>query len=100
MRRILVDLRDENAPQAGGVASSDNRDPLELLAVHEVLDRLAAKSPRKAEFVKLRYFLGCTMPEAAHVLGIAQSTAEDDWTYAKAWMRRQWRRDEEKKPSD
>jgi hypothetical protein len=36
------------------------------------------------------------MPEAAHVLGIAQSTAEDDWTYAKAWMRRQWRRDEKK----
>ncbi len=82
------------------VASSNSRDPLEVLAVHEVLDRLAAKSPRKAELVKLRYFLGCTMPEAAQVLGIAQNTAEDDWTYAKAWMRRQWRRDEEKKSAD
>ena len=65
-------------------ASPHNRDPLELLAVHEVLDRLAEKSPRKAELVKLRYFLGCTMQEAAQVLGIAQGTAEDDWTYAKA----------------
>jgi hypothetical protein len=46
------------------------------------------------KLVKLRYFLGCTMPEAAPVLGIALATAEDDWTYAKAWLRRQWRRDE------
>ena len=112
MRRILVErARRKRTRKHGGdrsragvnvddVASSDTHDPLEVLAVHEVLDRLAAKSPRKAELVKLRYFLGCTMPEAAQVLGIAQSTAEDDWTYAKAWMRRQWRRDEEKKSSD
>jgi RNA polymerase sigma factor (TIGR02999 family) len=109
MRRILVErARRKKRHKHGGemsrqnarvddVGSPDNRDPLELLAVHEVLDRLAEKSPRKAELVKLRYFLGCTMPEAAQVLGIAQSTAEDDWTYAKAWLRRQWRRDEEKK---
>jgi RNA polymerase sigma factor (TIGR02999 family) len=112
MRRILVERarrkrtrkhggdRSRAGVNVDGVASSDTHDPLEVLAVHEVLDRLAAKSPRKAELVKLRYFLGCTMPEAAQVLGIAQSTAEDDWTYAKAWMRRQWRRDEEKKSAD
>jgi RNA polymerase sigma factor (TIGR02999 family) len=109
MRRILVErARRKNRSKHGGElirrnvpvddsASPDDRDPLELLAVHEVLDRLAEKSPRKAELVKLRYFLGCTMQEAAQVLGIAQGTAEDDWTYAKAWLRRQWRRDEEKK---
>ena len=45
------------------------RDPLEVMAVHEALDRLAQKSPRKAELVKLRYFLGCTMAEAAQILG-------------------------------
>jgi DNA-directed RNA polymerase specialized sigma24 family protein len=71
------------------------RDPLEVIAVHEALDRLAQNSPRKAELVKLRYFLGCTMAEAAQILGIAPATAEEDWTYAKAWLRRQWRRDEE-----
>ena len=71
-------------------------DPLEILAIHEVLDRLAAQSPRKAELVKLRYFLGYTIAEAAQILGIAPATAEEDWTYAKAWLRRQWLRDEEK----
>jgi hypothetical protein len=49
-----------------------------------------------AQLVKLRYFLGCTVTEAAEVLGIAPATAEDDWTYAKAWLKRQWLRDEEK----
>jgi len=38
--------------------------------------------------VKLRYFLGCTIPEAAEILGIGTATAEDDWTYARAWLRR------------
>ena len=71
-----------------------DRDPLEVLAVHEVLDRLAEHAPRKAELVKLRYFLGCTVPEAAAVLGIAPATAEEDWTYARAWLRRRWRRGE------
>ncbi len=112
MRRILVErARQKRRGKRGGnvprqkvavddLAAPDNRDPLDLLAVHELLEKLAAKSPRKAELVKLRYFLGCTMPEAAQALGIAQSTAEEDWTYAKAWMRRQWRRDEEKRTAD
>ena len=67
------------------------------MAVHEALDQLAEKAPRKAELVKLRYFLGYTMAEAAQVLGIAQSTAEEDWTYSKAWLRRKWLRGEPKK---
>ena len=71
-------------------------DPLEVLALHEALDRLGQKSPRKAELVKLRYFLGCTMAEAAQILGIAQATAEEDWAYARAWLRRLWLRDEKK----
>ena len=45
-------------------------DPLEVLAVHEALDRLSVKSPRKAEVVKLRYFLGCTMAETAQIEGV------------------------------
>ncbi len=106
MRRILVESarRKQTQKRGGGlVRHSDSADelpvaiecdPLETLAVHEMLDRLAAKSPRIAELVKLRYFLGCTLAEAAEVLGIAPATAEDDWTYARAWLRREWLRNE------
>jgi RNA polymerase sigma factor (TIGR02999 family) len=100
MRRILVEkARQKQAGKHGGgmkrdaalpdeLPSKEQADPLEILAIHEALDHLAAKSPRKAELVKLRYFLGCTIPEAAELLGIAPATAEEDWTYAKAWLRR------------
>jgi RNA polymerase sigma factor (TIGR02999 family) len=109
MRRILVERarRKRRLKHGGGhlhqdsnlddLAGPDTRDPLEVLAVHEALDRLAEKAPRKAELVKLRYFLGCTMVEAAQVLDISRSTAEEDWTYSKAWLRRQWLRGEKKK---
>ena len=112
MRRILVEkARRRQSLKHGGewarrdahleeLAAAGDPDPLEVLAVHEALERLAAKSPRKAELVKLRYFLGCTMAEAAEILGIAQATAEEDWTYAKAWLRRQFRRGEGENKSD
>jgi RNA polymerase sigma factor (TIGR02999 family) len=105
MRRILVERarRKQSLKQGGAlersrldvdaIASLQDQDPLETLAIHEVLDLLAEKSPRKAELVKLRYFLGCTMPEAAQILGIAQATAEEDWTFAKAWLLRQLQSD-------
>ena len=100
MHRILIDnaRRKLSGKHGGGLVHgrrtqrfpvANPRDPLEVMAVHEALDRLAQKSPRKAELVKLRYFLGCTMAEAAQILGIAPATAEEDWTYAKAWLRRQ-----------
>src|SRR5262249_3030585 len=109
MRRILVErARRRQRRKWGGdllrqdvdpndLPRPDNLHQLEVLAVHEALDRLAEESPRKAELVKLRYFLGCTMAEAAQVLGIAHATAEEDWTNAKAWLRRQWLRGREKK---
>jgi RNA polymerase sigma factor (TIGR02999 family) len=104
MRRILVEqARRKRREKHGGelvrrdadldlAVSASANDPLLLLAVHEALDRLAERSPRKAELVKLRYFLGCTIAEAAQVLGIAAATAEEDWTYARAWLRREWLR--------
>jgi RNA polymerase sigma factor (TIGR02999 family) len=110
MRRILVERarRKQSHKHGGGLVHQDlepdalpvagPRDPLEVLAVHEVLDRLAEKSPCRAELVKLRFFLGCTTAEAAQILGIAPATAEEDWTYAKAWLRRLWLRGEEKNP--
>jgi RNA polymerase sigma factor (TIGR02999 family) len=108
MRRILVERarrkrsrkrgggRDDQDVDPDDLPIADAGDPLEVLAVHEVLDHLAQKSPRKAELVKLRYFLGCTMAESAQILGIALKTAEDDWTYARAWLRRQLRREGQK----
>jgi DNA-directed RNA polymerase specialized sigma24 family protein len=90
-------VRHEAGPEV--VFVQDARDPNEVLDVQEALEKLAEKSPRKAELVKLRYFLGCTIPEAAEILGIAAATAEEDWTYAKAWLRR-WLGTAEKKTPD
>jgi RNA polymerase sigma factor (TIGR02999 family) len=64
-------------------------DPVDLLALDEALDRLAAASPRRAQLVKLRYFAGLTLPEVADLLGVSRSTAEADWAYAKAWLKRE-----------
>jgi RNA polymerase sigma factor (TIGR02999 family) len=100
MRRILVEnARRKNRLRHGGELHrqplSDNEpaigspvDEIDLLCLHEALDQLEARSPRKAQVVKLRYFTGMTLPEVAQMLGIAQSTAEAEWTYAKAWLKR------------
>jgi RNA polymerase sigma factor (TIGR02999 family) len=105
MRRILVErARHKATVKRGGgrerlplepdeLSATSPDDPLEVLAVHEALGLLAAESPRKAEVVKLRYFLGCTVVEAADILGVAAKTAEEDWTYARAWLRRRWLRE-------
>jgi RNA polymerase sigma factor (TIGR02999 family) len=104
MRRILVEgaRRKQSRKHGGGwerqslpldgFAVASQPDPLEILAVHESLEELARCSPRAAELVKLRYFLGCTLAEVAPILGIAVSTAEEEWTYARAWLRREWLR--------
>jgi RNA polymerase sigma factor (TIGR02999 family) len=112
MRRILVEqARHKATLKQGGdrrreeldpddVPVAPPGDPLEILAIHEALDLLAADSPRKAKVVKLRYFLGCTMAETAKILGIAVKTAEEDWTYARAWLRRRWLREGGKSAAD
>lgn len=104
MRRILVEAarrksRDKHGGQwnrsevdADQLVAAELADPFLILAVNESLDRLSARSPRRAELVKLRYFVGCTLAEAAEILGIAHKTAEEDWTYARAWLRREWLR--------
>ena len=56
------------------------------IAVNEALDRLAAQDARKAEVVKLRYFVGFSFEETAEVLGISVPTAKRDWAYARAWL--------------
>ncbi len=100
MRRILIDrARRKLAARHGGGAEHVGVDEIEiaaptqkddeLLAVHEALDKLAAHDPRKAELVKLRYFAGLSIDEAADVLGISAPTAKRDWTYARAWLFRE-----------
>jgi RNA polymerase sigma factor (TIGR02999 family) len=101
MRRILVEhARRKQSLKRGGGAGHDELDesalvlaapPDELLAVHEALDRLAVEDPSAAELVKLRYFVGMTMDEAASALGIAHRTAERLWSYARVWLRREIR---------
>jgi len=58
----------------------------ELLAVNEALDKLASQHPVEAELVKLRYFVGLTLEEAAGVLGVSARTADNYWAHARAWL--------------
>lgn len=101
MRRILIEsARRRAAARHGGGAVRVNADDVEvaapvqdeeLLAIHETLDAFAAHDPRRAELVKLRYFVGLTIEEAAEVLGISAPTAKRDWAYARAWLFREVR---------
>lgn len=97
MRRILIDrARRRQAVKHGGhlhrvelpdAAAEDESSPAELLALDRALTNLQKKDETKAELVKLRYFAGMTIAQAAGVLGIAPSTADKYWAYAKAWLR-------------
>jgi RNA polymerase sigma factor (sigma-70 family) len=58
----------------------------QLLAINDALDKLAAQSKSEAELVKLRYFVGMTLEEAADALGISARTADNYWAHARAWL--------------
>jgi RNA polymerase sigma factor (TIGR02999 family) len=98
MRRILVEqARKRRRLKRGGDRQRLDLDALqlcvpevadELLALDEALAELAQKHPDKSELVKLRYFAGLTVAEAAQALGISTSTADRHWTYARAWLYR------------
>ena len=97
MRRILVEqARRKSGPEAGGghhrVELSDmpaeiKGIELDLVALSESLDKLQTKDPRAAELVKLRFFAGLTRHQAAEALGISIATADNDWAYAKGWLK-------------
>jgi RNA polymerase sigma factor (TIGR02999 family) len=96
MRRILIDhARKKRSRRHGGglkrkpleqveVASPES--PADLLALDEALVRFETADPVKARLVKLRYFAGLTIPQAAEVLGISTTTADRYWAYARAWL--------------
>ena len=99
MRRILIEkARYRNARRHGGglervdismleVASAHSDE--QLFAVDEALDKLAAQNPGKAELVKLRYFVGMTIAEAAEALGLSEPAARRQWAFARAWLYRE-----------
>lgn len=101
MRRILIEnARRKQAIKRGGdykrvdiavdqIDVPQNDD--ELLALDEALDRLAERDDRAAELVKMRFFAGLTMDQAADALGVSVRTAERDWAFARAWLHRQVR---------
>jgi len=99
MRRILIgQARRKVSLKAGGQrhrvdlsdAEPEIQGPkLDLIALDAAVEQLAARDSRAAALVKLRFFAGLTMPQAADALGVSLATVENDWTYAKSWLRLQ-----------
>jgi len=104
MRRILIDQARMRQSQrrGGGLKRLDINDaeiaapePItDLLAVNEALQRFEQIDKLKAELVKLRYFAGLTLPQAAEALGISQTTASRYWSFARAWLHAELKRNE------
>ena len=96
MRRVLIDqARQKQSQRRGGGRQRRDVDhlpiavpepELDVLAVHEALERFERLDPLKAGLVKLRYFAGLTVPQAAEALGISATTADRYWSYARAWL--------------
>ena len=96
MRRILIErARRKQALRHGagkehvdidGVEIAAKTDGEDLLAVNDALIKFAARDPLKAELVKLRYFVGLTLAEAATIMGISEPTAKRHWAFARAWL--------------
>jgi RNA polymerase sigma factor (TIGR02999 family) len=102
MRRLLIDhARARKSAKRGGgwdrVTLDERSDSsaaartvdVDLIALHDALERLEQLDERMARVVELRFFGGLTVKEASEVLGIAAVTVEKDWTKAKAWLRRE-----------
>jgi RNA polymerase sigma factor (TIGR02999 family) len=97
MRQILVDLsrRRPRGIDGGAIqfvditaAAGTLAGPAcDIVAIHEALDDLAARDPRKAQIVELRFFGGLTLDEIAEVVGVAPTTVSREWTKARAWLR-------------
>jgi len=98
MRRILIDRARRKSSLKRGAnlpleelheSRIELRAPVdEMLAVHEALDALGGEDPLAAEVVKLRYFVGMTIPEIAEALGLAARTVDRHWSFARAWLKR------------
>jgi RNA polymerase sigma factor (TIGR02999 family) len=99
MRRILIDqARHKQSQKRGGslrrleldagahLAAPEDHPAEDLLALDEALRQLESEDPLKARLVKLRYFAGLGLAEAAEILGISAATAKRHWVYARSWL--------------
>jgi RNA polymerase sigma factor (TIGR02999 family) len=101
MRRILIEnARRKRRHKRGGALRRVQLDPSQLcytspaediLDLNDALDALAAEDAQAAQFVKLRYFAGLSIEEAAEIVGLSRSAACEHWAYARAWLRRRLR---------
>ena len=99
MRRILVDqararLADKRGGGAPHITLGDDVTPatdhaLDIVSLHEALERLAAMDPDQARIVELRYFGGLTIEETAEATGVSATTVKAEWAIARAWLRRE-----------
>ena len=102
MRRILVDhARGRDAAKRGGgvaaitledvdaAAEQSSADAVDVLALHDAIERLAALDPDQARVVELRYFGGMSIEETAEVLGVSAATVKREWAVARAWLKRE-----------
>ena len=103
IRRILIDHARARraAKRGGGVASltlegleahapaSEGNDPVDVLALHDALERLAVLDPEQVRLVELRYFGGLSIDETAEALGVSPATVKREWALARAWLRRE-----------
>jgi RNA polymerase sigma factor (TIGR02999 family) len=94
MRNILVDharrrqaakrMASEEPPRVEPVVGGED---IDVIAIHEALDKMTLQFPRAARVVEVRFFGGLEAQEAADVLGVSLSSVERDWRFAKAWLR-------------
>ncbi len=101
MRRILVDTaRRKMAVKHGGQWTREpgvwdiagpGQTPEETIAINELLERFASDNPRQAQVAKMRLFLDMTLVEISQVIGYSADTAEADWAYGRAWLKRELR---------
>ncbi len=101
MRRILIEnARRKRRQKRGGALRRVQLDPAQLsysspaedlLDLNDALECLAAEDPQAAQFVKLRYFAGLPIEEAAEMVGLSRSAACAHWAYARAWLHRRLR---------
>jgi RNA polymerase sigma factor (TIGR02999 family) len=97
MRQVLVDhARRRNARKRDGnrvrvpldqVLAGFEEQGLDVIALHEALERLAQGHPRRAQVVDLRFFGGLSVPEVAEALEVSDTTVESDWRFARAWLK-------------
>ncbi|MBL8736507.1 MAG: sigma-70 family RNA polymerase sigma factor [Planctomycetes bacterium] len=105
MRHILLDHAKAKGrkKRGGGKRTIDLDTPLDLavdeklddyLALDEAIERLRAHDPRMAEIVRLRFFAGLSVPEAAALLGVSERTVKSEWAFARAWLARSLQQEE------